>query len=36
MYAERLLIETDSEGNPRHLPKLPPSAKVEISYEFAQ
>ena len=30
MYAERLLIETDQEGNPRHLPKLPPSAKVEL------
>lgn len=30
MYAERLLIETDPEGKPRHLPKLPPSAKVEL------
>jgi hypothetical protein len=30
MYAERLLIETDTEGNPCHLPKLPPSAKIEL------
>lgn len=30
MYAERLLIETDAEGNPHHWPKLPPSAKVEL------
>ena len=30
MYAERLLIETDPEGKPCHLPKLPPSAKVEL------
>lgn len=30
MYAERLLIETDNEGNPCYLPKLPPSAKVEL------
>ena len=30
MYAERLLIETDSEGKPCHLPRLPPSAKVEL------
>ena len=30
MYAERLLVETDAEGNPRHLPKLPPNTKIEL------
>ena len=30
MYAERLLVETDAEGNLRQLPKLPPSTKLEL------
>lgn len=30
MYAERLIAETDAQGNLRQLPKLPPNAKVEV------
>lgn len=30
MYAERLIIETDAQGNPCGLPKMPPNAKVEV------
>ena len=30
MYAERLIVETDAQGNLYDLPRLPPNAKVEI------
>ena len=30
MYAERVLVETDAEGNPRHWPKLPPNTQIEL------
>ena len=29
MHAERMIIETDAEGKPRALPKLPPNCQVE-------
>ncbi len=30
MYAERLILETDQSGKPKHLPKLPPNKQLEI------
>lgn len=32
MHAERVIIETDGEGRPRSLPKLPPNAQVEAIF----
>jgi hypothetical protein len=30
MYAERLIVETDQSGTPKHLPRLPPNKQLEI------
>lgn len=32
MFAERLIIETDPQGNLTQLPKLPPNSKVEAIF----
>ncbi len=32
MHAERAIIETDAEGRPRSLPKLPPNSQVEAIF----
>lgn len=30
MYAERLILETDQSGKPKHFPKLPPNKQLEV------
>jgi hypothetical protein len=30
MYAERLIVETDHSGSPKHFPKLPPNKHLEM------
>ncbi len=30
MYAERLIVETDHLGSPKHFPKLPPNKRLEV------
>ena len=32
MFAERLMIETDAQGNPTRLPQLPPNSKMEAIF----
>ncbi len=32
MHAERVILETDGEGRPRSLPKLPPNCQVEAIF----
>lgn len=34
MLAERVTIETDAEGNPAGLPKLPPNSQFEVIFLF--
>ena len=34
MFAERVTIETDAEGNPSGMPKLPPYSKFEVIFLF--
>lgn len=32
MHAERLIVETDHSGSPKHFPKLPPNKQLEIIF----
>lgn len=32
MLAERVTVETDAEGNPAGMPKLPPNSKFEVIF----
>ena len=34
MLAERATIQTDAEGNPAGLPKLPPNSRFEVIFLF--
>lgn len=36
MHAERLLIETDAQGKPIHLPQLPPNVRLEAIFLFPE
>ncbi len=36
MHAERLLIETDDQGKPIHLPQLPPNCRLEAIFLFPE
>jgi hypothetical protein len=32
MQAEKLILETDGDGHPKELPKLPPNARIEAIF----
>jgi len=32
MYAQRLIVETDHSGSPKHFPKLPPNKQLEMIF----